>query len=130
MSQTMFTDYATCLKALQLYGMATAWAELQAEQPKQSHRPEVWMARLLEAERKLTNSQTRQVKVSNGQPNVVHPVRSVQSVQHLDPVKLEKTRQMIEANPNVTTREISAALGFSSPSSGKTYKDAVNGVTK
>ena len=50
MSQTMSTDYATSLKGLQLYGMATAWAELQAEQPKQTHRPETWMARLLEAE--------------------------------------------------------------------------------
>ena len=50
MSQTMSTDYATSLKGLQLYGMATAWAELQAEKPKQAHRPEAWMARLLEAE--------------------------------------------------------------------------------
>lgn len=50
MQQAHSTDYATRLKALQLYGMATAWAELQAEQPKQTHRPEVWMARLLEAE--------------------------------------------------------------------------------
>lgn len=30
--------------------MATAWSELQAEQPRQTHRPETWMARLLEAE--------------------------------------------------------------------------------
>jgi DNA replication protein DnaC len=46
----MSTDYVTSLKALQLYGMATAWSELQAEQPRQTHRPETWMARLLEAE--------------------------------------------------------------------------------
>ena len=50
MHQTNSTDYATSLKALQLYGMATAWSELQAEQPRQTHRPETWMARLLEAE--------------------------------------------------------------------------------
>ena len=50
MQQIMSTDYATSLKGLQLYGMATAWAELQASIPKQAHRPETWMARLLEAE--------------------------------------------------------------------------------
>lgn len=46
----MFIDQATHLKSLQLYGMATAWSELQAEKPKQAHRPEVWMERLLAAE--------------------------------------------------------------------------------
>lgn len=50
MHQTNSTDYASSLKALQLYGMATAWSELQAEQSRQTHRPETWMARLLEAE--------------------------------------------------------------------------------
>ena len=30
----MCIDHATGLKALQLYGMATAWGELQAEKPK------------------------------------------------------------------------------------------------
>ena len=43
-------DHISSLKALQLYGMATAWSELQAEKPKQTHRPEVWMERLLVAE--------------------------------------------------------------------------------
>ena len=46
----MFTDHATSLKALQLYGMATAWSELQAEKPKQVHRPENWMEKLIAAE--------------------------------------------------------------------------------
>jgi DNA replication protein DnaC len=46
----MSTDYTLPLKALQLYGMATAWAELQAEKPRQVHRPETWMERLLLAE--------------------------------------------------------------------------------
>ena len=46
----MSIDHATGLKALQLYGMATAWSELQAEKPKQAHRPESWMARLITAE--------------------------------------------------------------------------------
>jgi len=46
----MTIDYATNLKALQLYGMATAWGELQAEKPRQVHRPEVWMERLIAAE--------------------------------------------------------------------------------
>jgi DNA replication protein DnaC len=43
-------DYATSLKSLQLHGMATAWSELQAEKPKQAHRPEVWIERLIAAE--------------------------------------------------------------------------------
>jgi DNA replication protein DnaC len=46
----MSTDYLADLKALQLYGMATAWSELQAEKPRQVHRPETWMERLIVAE--------------------------------------------------------------------------------
>ncbi len=46
----MSIDYAASLKALKLYGMATAWSELQASIPKQAHRPETWMERLLAAE--------------------------------------------------------------------------------
>jgi DNA replication protein DnaC len=46
----MSIDHATSLKALQLYGMATAWSELQAEKPKQTHRPENWMGCLITAE--------------------------------------------------------------------------------
>lgn len=46
----MSIDHATSLKALQLYGMATAWSELQAEKPKQTHRPESWMGCLIAAE--------------------------------------------------------------------------------
>jgi DNA replication protein DnaC len=40
----------TSLKALHLYGMAAAWTELQAEKPRQAHRPETWMERLIAAE--------------------------------------------------------------------------------
>ena len=46
----MFIDYATSLKALKLYGITTAWNELQASILRQTHRPEAWMARLLAAE--------------------------------------------------------------------------------
>ena len=46
----MSIDHSIQLKSLQLYGMATAWSELQAEKPKQAHRPEVWMQRLISAE--------------------------------------------------------------------------------
>jgi len=46
----MSIDHATSLKALRLYGMATAWSELQAEKPKQAHRPENWMGSLIAAE--------------------------------------------------------------------------------
>ena len=47
----MSIDQVTGLKALQLFGMATAWSELQAEKPKQAHRPESWMERLITAEK-------------------------------------------------------------------------------
>lgn len=46
----MSIDLLSQLKALHLYGMATAWNELQAEKPKQSHRPELWLERMLAAE--------------------------------------------------------------------------------
>src|SRR4030067_284925 len=46
----MSIDHATSLKALQLYGMATAWSELGAEKTKRAHRPEGWMDRLIAAE--------------------------------------------------------------------------------
>ena len=46
----MSSEHISSLKALHLYGMATAWSELQAEQPRQTHRPETWMTRLIEAE--------------------------------------------------------------------------------
>lgn len=46
----MSIDTASALKALQLHGMAAAWGELQAEKPKQTIRPEVWMQRLINAE--------------------------------------------------------------------------------
>lgn len=46
----MSIDHMTSLKALHLYGMAAAWTELQAEKPRQAHRPEAWMERLITAE--------------------------------------------------------------------------------
>lgn len=56
----MFIDQTTSLKALKLYGMAVAWSELQSEKPKQAHRPETWMARLLAAEQ--TDRQLRSLR--------------------------------------------------------------------
>lgn len=46
----MSIDHLSSLKVLHLYGMAAAWAELQAEKPRQAHRPETWMERLITAE--------------------------------------------------------------------------------
>ena len=46
----MSIDHITSLKTLHLYGMATAWSELQAKKPRQAHRPETWMERLITAE--------------------------------------------------------------------------------
>ena len=59
----MSTDHATSLKGLQLYGMATAWGELQAEKPKQVHRPETWMDRLIAAEQ--TERQLKSLPISS-----------------------------------------------------------------
>lgn len=56
----MSIDHTAGLKALQLYGMATAWAELQAEQPRQTHRPERWMQQLITAEQ--TDRQLRSLR--------------------------------------------------------------------
>ncbi len=56
----MFIEHATSLKTLGLYGMATAWGELQAEKPKQAHRPESWMERLISAEQ--TDRQLKSLK--------------------------------------------------------------------
>lgn len=47
----MSIDVLDCLKMLQLHGMAAAWSELQAEKPRQTHRPERWMEHLIVAER-------------------------------------------------------------------------------
>jgi DNA replication protein DnaC len=46
----MSTDRIGQLKALHLYGMATAWSEWQAEAPRQPTLPEVWLDRLIHAE--------------------------------------------------------------------------------
>lgn len=46
----MSIELLSQLKALHLYGMATAWSELQAEKPKPLHRPETWLERMLVAE--------------------------------------------------------------------------------
>lgn len=46
----MSIDRVTHLKALHLYGMASALLELQAEASRQPARPEVWVDRLIEAE--------------------------------------------------------------------------------
>jgi hypothetical protein len=46
----MSIDRSTQLKALNLYGMAAAWSEWQAEAPRQPALPDVWLDRLIEAE--------------------------------------------------------------------------------
>ena len=46
----MSIDRTAQLKALKLFGMATAWLELAAEGPRQPMQPEAWLDRLIEAE--------------------------------------------------------------------------------
>jgi DNA replication protein DnaC len=46
----MSIDRLAQLKSLHLYGMATAWAELLAEGPRQPMQPEAWLDRLIDAE--------------------------------------------------------------------------------
>jgi DNA replication protein DnaC len=53
-------DRLTQLKALHLYGMATAWSELLAEGPRRLMQPEVWLDRLIEAE--LADRQVRSLR--------------------------------------------------------------------
>jgi hypothetical protein len=46
----MSIDRAAQLKSLHLYGMATAWSELLAEESRQPAQPEAWLHRLIDAE--------------------------------------------------------------------------------
>lgn len=46
----MLAELTQSLKAMHLYGMATALAELEAERSRQPAQPEVWLKRLIEAE--------------------------------------------------------------------------------
>ena len=45
----MLTESIQSLKAMHLYGMATALAELEAERSRIPPSPEVWLTRLIEA---------------------------------------------------------------------------------
>ena len=56
----MLTDSIQSLKAMQLHGMATALAELEAERPRIPPSPEVWLKRLIEAEQ--VDRQTRSLR--------------------------------------------------------------------
>ena len=53
-------DRVAQLKSLQLYGMAAAWSELQAERPRQPSAPEAWLDRLIDAEQQ--DRQTRSLR--------------------------------------------------------------------
>lgn len=53
-------DRVAQLKSLQLYGMAAAWSELQAEKPRQPSAPEAWLDRLIDAEQQ--DRQTRSLR--------------------------------------------------------------------
>ncbi len=59
-------DRIAQLKSLQLYGMATAWSELQAEKPRQAPTPEHWLDRLIQTEQqdRQTRSLRYQIKVA------------------------------------------------------------------
>ena len=53
-------DRLAHLNALRLYGMATAWSELLAEEPRRPVQPEAWLDRLIEAE--LADRQVRSLR--------------------------------------------------------------------
>jgi len=84
-----------------------------------------WEAQV-EHERTLqSNADVRRAKAEQGKPvQSVQSVRHRTSVQALRPDWLQKTRDYLAVKPDATTREISAMLGASSPSTGKTYRDA------
>jgi len=46
----MSTNLSQQLRLLQLNGMATAWDELQADPPRRTPSPEIWLNKLIEAE--------------------------------------------------------------------------------
>lgn len=54
------TDRLAQLNALHLYGMAAAWSELQAEEPRRPVQPEAWLDRLIDAE--LADRQVRSLR--------------------------------------------------------------------
>lgn len=56
----MSIDRLSQLKALQLYGMATAWSELQAEGQRRPIQPEAWLGRLIDAE--MADRQARSLR--------------------------------------------------------------------
>lgn len=56
----MLANLAQELKAMHLYGMATALSELHAERPRHPPAPEIWLKRLIEAEQ--VDRQTRSLK--------------------------------------------------------------------
>lgn len=56
----MLTESIQELKAMHLYGMATALAELEAERPRSPPSPEVWLKRLIKAEQ--VDRQTRSLR--------------------------------------------------------------------
>lgn len=56
----MSIDRLSQLKALQLYGMATAWSELQAEGQRRPIQPEAWLDRLIDAE--MADRQARSLR--------------------------------------------------------------------
>ena len=56
----MLTESIQSLKAMHLYGMATALAELEAERPRSPPSPEVWLKRLIQAEQ--VDRQTRSLR--------------------------------------------------------------------
>jgi DNA replication protein DnaC len=56
----MLSEHIQVLKAMHLYGMATALAELNAERPRSPPSPEVWLKRLIEAEQ--VDRQTRSLR--------------------------------------------------------------------
>ena len=53
-------DRLAQLKALHLYGMATAWSELLSEGPRRPVQPEAWLDRLIQAE--LADRQIRSLR--------------------------------------------------------------------
>lgn len=70
----MSIDHISSLKALHLYGMAAAWTELQAEKPRQTHRPETWMERLITAEQ--TDRQLKSLRYQLKSARFPHSSRS------------------------------------------------------
>jgi len=142
----MSIDRISQLKALHLYGMAAAWAELQAESHKQPVIPEVWLDRLIAAEQadRQARSLRYQLKVARfpihrdllGFVWAESPLQQAQVEQLATAAFMEQARNLILVGGTGTGKShLATALGVAAIHRGKRVRfynavDLVNQLEK